>query len=278
MFRDPKVALAALCCLGVVTLEAGRLAWAGPTTSRSAVMAARLKKRPSSSWLAHYLPDDRYKIAGGVWKYVSTDLDTYYHRPDSPLMLRQSASGVIGFASAADAEEAGYRPGPGVTSSRVLARGQGRRVRGSFASGAAPAMGSGGGSSPFGSSGGRSRERGPSRVLTVPKEVVTWANHIQVAGTASKLLQIEAQLGRRMDTPPYTGAMGLLRVAAQHKRAALTDTIAINKREYSRLSAQMIRSAMQAGATEDEDRRDPAGAQQRANDFKQKTMDFLMGR
>ncbi|MBW3635513.1 MAG: hypothetical protein KY445_03475, partial [Armatimonadetes bacterium] len=82
----------------------------------SAKSAARLKKRPTSKWLAHYLPDDRYKIAGGVWKYVSTDLDTYYHRPDSPLMMRQSASRVIGFASAAEALEAGYKPAPGLNS------------------------------------------------------------------------------------------------------------------------------------------------------------------
>lgn len=97
----------AACSLGPV-----RVAEAGPS-GRSAKMAARLKKYPTSNWLAHYLPDDRYKIAGGVWKYVSTDLDTYYHRPDSPLMLRQSAGRVIGFASAAEAEEAGYKPAPG---------------------------------------------------------------------------------------------------------------------------------------------------------------------
>jgi hypothetical protein len=88
------------------------LAQAGPV-GPSARSAARLKKNPTSKWLAHYLPDDRYKIAGGVWKYVSTDLDTYYHRPDSPLMMRQSAGRVIGFSSAAEAEEAGYKPAPG---------------------------------------------------------------------------------------------------------------------------------------------------------------------
>lgn len=85
---------------------------AGPSTSPSARAAARLKNRPPAGWIRHYLPDDRYKIKGGSWKYVSTELDTYYHRPDSPLMLRQSPNGVIGFNSAADAEEAGYRPAP----------------------------------------------------------------------------------------------------------------------------------------------------------------------
>lgn len=78
----------------------------------SAKAAARLKKNPTSAWLAHYLPEDRYKIAGGVWAYVTTNLDTYYHRPDSPNMMRQPNSGVIGFPSAKAAEEAGYRADP----------------------------------------------------------------------------------------------------------------------------------------------------------------------
>lgn len=78
----------------------------------SAVEAARLKKSPPPNYLSHYLPDDRYKIAGGVWKYVSTDLDTYYHVPTSPNMLRQPANRVIGFASARDAEEAGLVADP----------------------------------------------------------------------------------------------------------------------------------------------------------------------
>ncbi len=88
---------------------------AGPS-GPSARMAARLKKYPTSQWLAHYLPDDRYKIAGGVWKYVSTDLDTYYHRPESAYMMSQPAGRVIGFSSAAEAEEAGYRPDPNLDS------------------------------------------------------------------------------------------------------------------------------------------------------------------
>ena len=78
----------------------------------SARAAARLKKNPTSAWLAHYLPDDRYKIAGKVWKYVTTNLDTYYHVPSSANMMRQPNSGVIGFPSARAAEEAGYLPDP----------------------------------------------------------------------------------------------------------------------------------------------------------------------
>lgn len=91
----------------------------------SAKMAARLKKYPTSNWLAHYLPDDRYKIAGGVWKYVSTDLDTYYHAPNSPLMLSQPAGRVIGFSSTAEAEEAGYRPDPNLGSFSGMSMGMG---------------------------------------------------------------------------------------------------------------------------------------------------------
>jgi hypothetical protein len=78
----------------------------------AAVQAARLKKYPPPGYLSHYLPDDRYKIAGGVWKYVSTDLDTYYHVPQSPNMMRQPADRVIGFANVRDAEEAGYIADP----------------------------------------------------------------------------------------------------------------------------------------------------------------------
>ncbi len=80
----------------------------------SALAAARLKNNPPRNWIRHYLPADRYKIAGGIWKYVSTELDTYYHRPDSALMLQQPAGMVIGFASIADAEEAGYLPARGI--------------------------------------------------------------------------------------------------------------------------------------------------------------------
>ena len=102
---------------GIVALPiVAQAAPSGP----SAKAAARLKKYPTSNWLAHYLPEDRYKIAGGIWKYVSTDLDTYFHRPYSPYMMRQPASRVIGFSSAAEAIEAGYRPDPALNMPRVM--------------------------------------------------------------------------------------------------------------------------------------------------------------
>ncbi|HEX8235641.1 MAG TPA: hypothetical protein VF600_06760 [Abditibacteriaceae bacterium] len=86
---------------------------AGPSTSPSARQAARLKHNPPRGWIRHYLPDDRYKILGGTWKYVSTELDRFYYPAWAPEMLRRPAGGVIGFASAQDAEEAGYMPGGG---------------------------------------------------------------------------------------------------------------------------------------------------------------------
>jgi hypothetical protein len=85
---------------------------AEPSYSPSVRAAFRLKYYPPSGWIQHYLGDDRYKINGKVWKVVSTQLDTYYHRPSCPNMLRQPAGIVIGFASADEAIEGGYRPDP----------------------------------------------------------------------------------------------------------------------------------------------------------------------
>jgi hypothetical protein len=84
-------------------------AQANPTTSPSARAAARLKHNPPRGWIRHYLGDDRYKILGGTWKVVSTELDQYYYPAWAPEMLRQPAGRVIGFPSAGAAEEAGYR-------------------------------------------------------------------------------------------------------------------------------------------------------------------------
>lgn len=86
---------------------------AGPSTSPSARQAARLKHNPPRGWIRHYLPDDRYKILGGTWKYVSTELDRFYYPAWAPEMLRRSPNRVIGFNSAQDAEEAGYMPASG---------------------------------------------------------------------------------------------------------------------------------------------------------------------
>jgi hypothetical protein len=77
--------------------------------SPSVRAAARLKYNPPRNWIQHYLGDDRYKILGGTWKVVSTEMDTAYYPPWAPEMLRQPAGSVIGFPSAAAAEEAGYK-------------------------------------------------------------------------------------------------------------------------------------------------------------------------
>ena len=103
-----KLSTLLLAALAVGAVSSSHAAPAGP----SAKAAASLKKNPRTQWLAHYLPDDRYKIAGGVWKYVTTNLDTYYHVPNSANMMRQPNSNVIGFASAKDAADAGYMPDP----------------------------------------------------------------------------------------------------------------------------------------------------------------------
>lgn len=119
--KHPLLVLTILLASGVCSAQGARKGVQVGPMGPSAEMAARLKTNPTSSWLAHYLPDDRYKIAGGVWKYVSTDLDTYYHRPNSALMLRQPAGLVIGFSSAKEAEDAGYRPAPGIVREQQVA-------------------------------------------------------------------------------------------------------------------------------------------------------------
>jgi len=106
-----SLAIAALIAVPATAFVA-RQAMAWPNESPSARAAARLKYHPPKNWIRHYLGDDRYKIAGGVWNVVSTQTDTYYHRATCPNMLRQSADIVIGFNKSSEAEEAGYRADP----------------------------------------------------------------------------------------------------------------------------------------------------------------------
>ena len=98
--------LALLISLAIAPHSAG----AQPAKGTSAYAAARLKNHPPKNWIRHYLGDDRYKIAGGIWRVVSTEVDRYYYPAWAPEMLRQPAGIVIGFPSAAQAEEAGYLP------------------------------------------------------------------------------------------------------------------------------------------------------------------------
>lgn len=83
---------------------------AAPVGSPSVRHAARLKYAPPPNWIRHYLGDDRFKIDGNIWRVVSTQMDTYYHRPNCPNMMRQPNDIAIGFPSGQDALEAGYNP------------------------------------------------------------------------------------------------------------------------------------------------------------------------
>jgi hypothetical protein len=107
-----KILKIGIVVVAVACIFAIRGTFASPAKGTSAEAAAILKNHPPAGWISHYLGDDRYKIAGHVWKVVSTQRDKYFHRPDCPEMLRQSAGIVIGFPSAAAALEAGYLPDP----------------------------------------------------------------------------------------------------------------------------------------------------------------------
>lgn len=100
---------AALSVAAGIFLAANSAQVQGQAASPSVREAARLKYNPPPNWIRHYLGDDRYKIAGGAWRVVSTETDTYYYPAWAPEMLRQSNAIVIGFPSSAAAEEAGYK-------------------------------------------------------------------------------------------------------------------------------------------------------------------------
>lgn len=118
-----------LTILSALLLGLTETSSAQPSTSPSALAAAKLKHRPPQNWIRHYLGDDRYKVAGGVWKVVSTELDRYYYPAWAPEMLSQKPDIVIGFSSPAEAEEAGYMPSGypmgqslyGLTTAEILA-------------------------------------------------------------------------------------------------------------------------------------------------------------
>jgi hypothetical protein len=98
-----------------------------PKPTRTRIVAEKYKKKPVG-YLSYYLPEDRFKLTSGLWKYVSVEDDRarypvrHYYRPDSPVFLNivsRRARGtqprfnrVIGFASWQDALIAGYRPDP----------------------------------------------------------------------------------------------------------------------------------------------------------------------
>jgi hypothetical protein len=106
------VTLLSATLAGLIVIVHTNISWASPTASPSVRAAAKLKHHPPPTWIRHYLGDDRYKIAGGIWKVVSTQSDRLYHRPDCPLMLRRDPGATIGFSSGQDARDSGYEADP----------------------------------------------------------------------------------------------------------------------------------------------------------------------
>jgi len=78
---------------------------------RSRLVNSKYKK-PAVSYLAWYLPEDRYKVTSKVWQFVTTPNDRFYYRPWASSMRTRSAARVIGFHTWQDAMIAGYRPDP----------------------------------------------------------------------------------------------------------------------------------------------------------------------
>ena len=88
---------------------ARRVARLSPTARKKLVLGKyRIAPR---GYLASYLPQDRYKFAK-AWKYVSTETDRFYYRPQDMAARGFNANRVIGFRTWQDAMLAGYRPDP----------------------------------------------------------------------------------------------------------------------------------------------------------------------
>lgn len=81
------------------------------SAQRQKLVMQKYDIRPRN-WLAHYLKADRYKIASGLWTYMTTRTSRFYYRPWAPAMLKADPNHVIGFRTWHDAILAGYRPDP----------------------------------------------------------------------------------------------------------------------------------------------------------------------
>lgn len=113
MKRLPQFAVfAAVATTGFSVCSAQAAPSRGPVISPSVKAAHRLKYSPPRNWIRHYLGDDRYKIAGGIWKVVTTPNDKFYYPASAREMLTRSPNNVIGFSSADEAIEAGYTAHP----------------------------------------------------------------------------------------------------------------------------------------------------------------------
>ncbi|HVF85921.1 MAG TPA: hypothetical protein VM821_08055 [Abditibacteriaceae bacterium] len=97
--------------MGFDATNVGAAVSRGPVISPSVKQAHRLKFYPPRGWIRHYLGDDRYKI-GTTWRVVTTPNDKFYYPPFAREMLMAPPGQIIGFASAQDAQEAGYAPAP----------------------------------------------------------------------------------------------------------------------------------------------------------------------
>lgn len=88
---------------------ARRVARLSPTARKKLVLNKyRIAPR---GYLASYLPQDRYKFSK-AWKYVSTETDRFYYRPQDMARRAFNPNRVIGFRTWQDAMLAGYRPDP----------------------------------------------------------------------------------------------------------------------------------------------------------------------
>ena len=81
------------------------------SAQRQRLVMQKYDIRPRN-WLAHYLKADRFKIASGLWSYMTTRTSRFYYRPWAPAMLKADPNHVIGFRTWHDAILAGYRPDP----------------------------------------------------------------------------------------------------------------------------------------------------------------------
>ena len=88
---------------------ARRVARLSPTARKRLVL--RKYRIAPRGWLAFYLPQDRYKFSK-AWKFVSTETDRFYYRPQDMPRRRFNPNRVIGFRTWQDAMLAGYRPDP----------------------------------------------------------------------------------------------------------------------------------------------------------------------
>ncbi len=88
---------------------ARRVARLSPTARKKLVL--NKYRIPARGYLASYLPADRYKFAK-AWKFVSTETDVFYYRPQDMARRGFNANRVIGFRTWQDAMLAGYRPDP----------------------------------------------------------------------------------------------------------------------------------------------------------------------